>query len=75
MELGRGVHTGTATNKSYGLLQLLSFSHVPMFLCNSEKVNKFSFNITVEGILKKEQPAFLVTEMQIFSFHQFELAC
>ena len=31
MELGRGVHTWTATNRSNGLLQLPSFSYVLMF--------------------------------------------
>ena len=31
MELDRSVHTGTATNRSNGLLQLPSFSYVLMF--------------------------------------------
>ena len=32
MELGRGVNTGTVTNKSNSLLQLPSFSYVLRFL-------------------------------------------
>ena len=31
MEIGRGVHIGTATNRSHGLLQLPSFHYVLMF--------------------------------------------
>ena len=32
MEIGRGIHIGTAMNRSSSLLQLPSFSYVLMFL-------------------------------------------
>ena len=36
MKIARGVHIGTAMNKSNSLLQFPSFSYVPMYLQDDE---------------------------------------
>ena len=48
MGLGRSVHTGTATSRSNGLLQLPSFSYVVMLASTDAKHSRESVDVNIQ---------------------------